>query len=523
MKKICKGCGKEFETKYPRKQLCGQCPPLYCKNCGKEMPFRLIRGVPQECCSMACHNALMTKKEGYVCGWSKESTKEKIKQTFQRKYGVNSVLDKNSPVWDKIKATNLEKYGTEIPVKNEVVKQHLSDVLRSRTTEEKALTHEKMIATFRQNLGVDWSSQSPQVIRKCLKTKRQRYGEHLEVLTNRQKQKMLEKYGVEKIEQLHLPEELKAMLFDKEKSIKFLERGWTLSELFEYFDNCRQGVRSWIQRLDLKSYIKFQKSSFEFEVGKYLPGWKTTRQILRKDGKYKEIDLYSDVLKIGIECDGLYWHSDLNIDKYYHYNKSKLAEELGIHLVHIYEWEWNDLRIRPILISILNLFQHKIENRIYARNCKIYEISNKEAKVFNEKNHLQGHRNAQVTYGLFYNNQLVQLMSFSYDKKRGWWEIIRGCPGSNNLVVGGVSKLFNHFIKEHNPVKVFSYCDFNKFDGKGYEAIGMKCIGYTGPDKTWIINGHAVKRNPAKYSEYKKLSEAIIWGAGSKKYLWQSV
>ena len=31
---------------------------------------------------------------------------------------------------------------------------------------------------------------------------------------------------------------------------------------------------------------------------------------------------------------------------------------------------------------------------------------------------------------------------------------------------------------------IFSYCDFNKFDGHGYEAIGMKYIGNTGPDKT---------------------------------------
>ena len=64
-------------------------------------------------------------------------------------------------------------------------------------------------------------------------------------------------------------------------------------------------------------------------------------------------------------------------------------------------------------------------------------------------------------------------MSFSktkYNRNLGEneWEIIRGCPGSNNIVVGGVSKLFKHFIEDYKPNKVFSYCDFNKFDGKSY-------------------------------------------------------
>ena len=142
------------------------------------------------------------------------------------------------------------------------------------------------------------------------------------------------------------------------------------------------------------------------------------------------------------------------------------------------------------------------------------KISNREARLFNEKNHLQGHRNAQVTYGLFYKGELVQLMSFSKMKYNrnlkgdDEWEIIRGCPGSNNQIVGGVSKLFKAFIKEYNPHLVFSYCDFNKFDGRGYEAIGMKFAGYK------------IGRNPKKRKELEE-SCTTIYGAGSKKYIWK--
>ena len=48
----------------------------------------------------------------------------------------------------------------------------------------------------------------------------------------------------------------------------------------------------------------------------------------------------------------------------------------------------------------------------------------------------------------------------------------------------------------------------------------MKFIGYTGPDKTWLIKGITQKRSASHYQEYKKEADAIIWGAGSKRYLW---
>lgn len=170
---------------------------------------------------------------------------------------------------------------------------------------------------------------------------------------------------------------------------------------------------------------------------------------------------------------------------------------------------------------MLKISFNKVDNKIFARNCEIREISNKETKPFVDANHVQGHRNAQVAYGLFYNDSLVQIMSFSYDKKHNWWEIIRGCPKMDTMIVGGVSKLFKYFIKQHNPEQIFSYCDFNKFDGHGYEALGMSLIGLTGPDMMWILNdGRICKRSPSKNEEMKKNAVAQVWGAGSKRYLW---
>lgn len=252
------------------------------------------------------------------------------------------------------------------------------------------------------------------------------------------------------------------------------------------------------------------------------------KSVLKDETKhYYEMDIYIPDKHIGIEYNGTYWHCSLNHNKNYHFNKSRIAEKAGIRLIHIYEHEWKDPVKNAVLKSLLRIALGVVQTRIYARNCEIREISNTEAKPFNEVNHLQGHRNAQVTYGLFYENRLVQLMSFSKTKynrnlkNENDWEIIRGCPGSNNVVVGGVSKLFKHFIRTHHPDSVFSYCDFNKFDGRGYEAIGMKCIGYTGPNKWWVLPGYrVVERNPRRHQEYKKEAVAELYGAGSKKYVY---
>ena len=283
---------------------------------------------------------------------------------------------------------------------------------------------------------------------------------------------------------------------------------------------------------DINNDIEHVRSHPQEEVFNYLQSIykgviiKNSRKVIPP----QEIDIYLPDRNIGIEFNGTFWHSNLNdrIDRKYHYNKSIKAREQGIRLIQIYEYEWNNDLTREKLKSMLRIACGTPSTKIYARQCQIKEITNKEAKPFNELHHLQGHRNAQVTYGLYHKDTLVQLMSFSRTKynrnlkDENSWEIIRGCPGSNNIVVGGVSKLFKHFIKDYNPTSVFSYCDFNKFDGRGYEAIGMQFIGYTGPDMKWVMPDYSVhSREPKLHKQLKEESIGQIWGAGSLKYLWE--
>lgn len=426
-------------------------------------------------------------------------------------YGIRKNFDK---ILENMNKTSLKLHGTD--------SSHVPG------------TTEKRRKTCLEKYGNENVMRLEEFQSKLKKTFLERYGADAPLRVNNIKDKrdetMKQKYGDVSYFRAKMPQKTVEILRDKEKYEQYLDSLPKRTE--EEISKDLQCSWSLIQKITAKYELtnkvitRPMRSSPEKTLCDLLDLWgmeylSNDRKIL--DGQ--EVDIYIPKYKIGIEFDGNYWHSSLFQEKNYHFNKSKLAESKGVRLIHIYEYEWNTMKSK--IIQLLKIALGLPDKRIYARQCEIREITNEEAKVLNDVVHLQGHRSAQITYGLFYRNELVQLMSFSkthYNrnlKGDNSWEIIRGCPGSNNIVVGGVSKLFSHFVREYDPDEVFSYCDFNKFDGKSYEAIGMKFVGYTGPDKTYLIDGVAYKRNPSKYKEYKEKAEAVIWGAGSKKYLWK--
>lgn len=73
----------------------------------------------------------------------------------------------------------------------------------------------------------------------------------------------------------------------------------------------------------------------------------TSEPVLNKQSENKqviegrEIDIYMPSLKLGIEVDGLYWHSEDNgKGMMYHLHKTEECEKRGLRLVHIFEDEW---------------------------------------------------------------------------------------------------------------------------------------------------------------------------------------
>lgn len=157
------------------------------------------------------------------------------------------------------------------------------------------------------------------------------------------------------------------------------------------------------------------------------------------------------------------------ISKDYHYNKTKIARENDYRCIHV--WDWDDEE------KIINLLLPK--EKLYARKCAIKEVSKEEASNFINKHHLQNYCKDEIRIGLYYNDNLVSIMTFGkarYNKKYQH-ELLRYCSSYN--VIGGAEKLFNYFIKTYDPESIVSYCDWSKFDGHTYLKLGFKFKNYS--------------------------------------------
>ena len=139
-----------------------------CKCCGKSIKYININDGFAQYCSNKC----VTK--------SKE-VKEKVKQTNLERYGVENTLQ-SKIIREKIKQTNLERYGTEIPIQSQSIK-------------------EKVKQTNLEKYGVEYATQLDSIKEKIKETNLERYGNASPLgnkeIQNKAKLTSLEKYGTE--------------------------------------------------------------------------------------------------------------------------------------------------------------------------------------------------------------------------------------------------------------------------------------------------------------------------------------
>lgn len=120
--------------------------------------------------------------------------------------------------------------------------------------------------------------------------------------------------------------------------------------------------------------------------------------------------------------------------------------------------------------------------KLRASKLSVKEVSSLEEKQFLNENHLQGYIPSKVCYGLFNEDNLIELMSFGEPRynKHYSWELLRLCTRKDFQVYGGASKLFNHFLNESDiGFGVLSYCNRDVFNGKVYEELGFVSNGIT--------------------------------------------
>ena len=220
------------------------------------------------------------------------------------------------------------------------------------------------------------------------------------------------------------------------------------------------------------------------------------------------------------------------MDKNYHFNKSKVCEEKNIRLIHIWEYEWNNIRQRPILENIIKNALGVNGNKVYARKCKIIIKSSREMREFFDTNNIQGFRGGKFAICLEYNNEIVMsymVGSAFFGKGKYEWEIIRGATKLGYTVVGGASKIWKYFIENYNPKNCVYYIDYNYFNGNSLKNLPQMQYIKTQPSfKNYWVKERVVKnREPHRNAEikllYKKGDVIPIYNAGTKVYVWENI
>ena len=154
--------------------------------------------------------------------------------------------------------------------------------------------------------------------------------------------------------------------------------------------------------------------------------------------------------------------------------------------IYIYEDEWlfKQNIVKSVILNRLGL----TKNEIYANNCTVKKVTHKEADDFLNNNHLQGNISGSYYIGLYFNDNLVSIMVFDNTSQKDEYVLLRFCSILNTNIIGGVSKLFQYFIKTHQPQKIISYCDKRYCDDLSYIETGMVYSHDTQPNYYYVNN-----------------------------------
>lgn len=462
---------------------------------------------------------------------------------------------------------SIEKWGTKTPAESNEIKNKIIDTNRKKYGSNSPMGSEKIQEKSKRKLlekfGVDNASKSKEILEKRIEsfklsnyketykeTSLKRYGvEHpwmnkeihrktIEVFYKDYKERIINKIDTNLYEFLSFEKDLSTEL--KFKCKKCSEEFKILPYQFYYRINNNLSICTKCFPISENSSIS-QIELFNFINENY------KGLILQNDKniiKPYEIDVYLPELNIGFEFNGVFWHSNKFKDDKYHYKKNKLSLENSVKLYTIWEDDWNTKK--EICKSFILNKLKKSKVKIGARKTNIKEVNYLESKKFLDENHLQGDVKSSIRIGLYSNNELISIITFSklrlplnrkLNNNTGVYELTRFCNKINHNVIGGASKLLNYFINKYNPIEIQTYSDNLISEGDLYRKLGFNYIHESEPGYWYVVNGireHRFNWRKQKlvkmgYDKEKTENEIMlelgfwrIYNAGNKKWIYKT-
>lgn len=387
----------------------------------------------------------------------------------------------------KMAATNIEKYGVPYPAQNKEIRARQKETCRERYGADSPLSNkdiqDKIRHTNLKKYGSIYPSENENIVLKRQNTL--------------------------------VSEESYKILLDKEKFKECIIKNKlkTFTSAAEFLGCALSTIVQRVEKYNLRDYFEFPLSSGEARLREMISGWGISVQKNRSIIYPYEIDIYCPEQGLGIEFNGNYWHGEERVKKDYHLRKSRLAQEKGIFLYHVFEYEWDDIKKRERIINQIKNLLKLNKNRIYARQCEVVKLNAKEKNAFFAENHVQGADKSFVAYGLKYNGETVAAMSFCRSRfnKNYKWELSRFCCKKDFTIVGGASKLFKTFLNNHEG-NIITYSDIAKTKGNLYSLLGFRFLRFSSPNYVWCNGKKFLTRYQTQMkNEVKIMKERDYW------------
>ena len=460
-------------------------------NICRDSQTKIMNSLSEEDMKKRTTKANKTKSE-----WSEERKLEhsKLLSENAKKQFEKETPEEKELRYRKVSQTLISKSKEE----KEEISQKIKDSYYSKTEKEKNLIKDKIRKT-RENYTEE---QKEAFSKKCSKNTKELW----ENRTEEQKKEISEKISQRRydlfLDRISNSENFNTCYVRE----NFIEKGFfKIKEFAEYFDITYECAMRSKDKLGITEPNKKLRIKTQTKLFTDIP---TENKILnyRKLIFPQEVDIYLPEIKLAIEYNGLMFHSQgksqysifRGVSENYHLEKTNLVESKGVQLFHIFEGEDLDIWISMIKNKL------GLNTKIYARKCLVKEVSSQEARKFLEDNHLQGYSNSKIRLGLYYNEELVSLMTFSKPRytKNYDWELVRFCTLKGYNVVGGASKLLSSFRSNYKG-SIISYANRRWSNGDLYRKLGFREINRTSPGYFYFKESEMILYTRDKFQKHK--------------------
>jgi hypothetical protein len=169
-----------------------------------------------------------------------------------------------------------------------------------------------------------------------------------------------------------------------------------------------------------------------------------------------------------------------------------------------------------------------LNKKVFARKCSVQKVSKELAEAFLDRYHLMNSTQSAYNYGLFLEDELVAVASFSKGRKmnrlpddKRSYELIRFCCKDGITVTGGLTKLLNFFCIEKKAGDVMTYIDKQFSEGESFVKAGFVKHNETAAHY-FLINKSNFMRTPVKEKdvEFDKTKFYLLESKGNVKLVY---